>query len=272
MRKTSTSSTFGIVTRQREFSGLKIYDVSLPRGLTLNHHIHRMAQMCIVLEGSYLEEARSQQRILMPGAVLFRPADEMHRNTVGNKNARTLLIEFDAVRNSSFQLNNLVRNPIYFLPGVLWDSMRDLESEMESSIAAEGIILLMIARATRILGRTAQPKLPVWLEQARYIIQRSYKEKIRLSWLASEVRVHPVTLALAYRHHFGTSVEQSILRLRLMKARGLLLENKLSLSEIASALGFYDQSHFGKAFKREHSVSPGAFRRATLTKSLPNEP
>ena len=261
MSMDSADSTFGRVMRHREFGGLNLYDVSLPQRLKLPFHVHRMTQLCIVLEGNYVEEARSQQRILTPGAVLLRPAEEVHRNSVGTHNVRTLLVDFEPERSASLALNEFLAKPVYFPPGVLWNSIQGLEDEMESAVAAEGIILLMVARATRIVQQTPRKKLPVWLEKANEIIHSCYREKIRLSSLASEVKVHPVTLAIGFRRHFGITIERYTLRLRLMEARQLLLESNLPLSRIADDLGFYDQSHFGRAFKREYHVAPGAFRR-----------
>jgi AraC family transcriptional regulator len=264
MRKNTANSTFGRITRHRELDGLNLYDVSLRSRMKLPFHIHRTAQMCIVLEGTYKEETRSQRRILTPGGVLMRPAEELHRNHVDSHNVRTLLVDFEPERSVSLQLNEFLAKPVYFRPGVLWNSVRGLETEMESMIAAEGIILLMVARATRMMKQAPQKKLPVWLEKANEIIHTCYREKIRLSRIASEVKVHPVSLATAFRVHFGRTIERSILQLRLIEARQLLLQSSLSLAEIADELGFFDQSHFGKAFKREFHVSPGAFRRLSI--------
>ena len=35
----------------------------------------------------------------------------------------------------------------------------------------------------------------------------------------------------------------------------------MTIDDIAEKCGFYDQSHFEKAFKRERGVTPGEYRR-----------
>ena len=45
------------------------------------------------------------------------------------------------------------------------------------------------------------------------------------------------------------------------QAKGLLRDGTLSLSEVALACGFSDQSHFTRVFARLIGVSPGARRR-----------
>lgn len=45
------------------------------------------------------------------------------------------------------------------------------------------------------------------------------------------------------------------------QAKGLFRDRKLSLSEVALACGFSDQSHFTHVFTRMVGVSPGVWRR-----------
>ena len=52
-----------------------------------------------------------------------------------------------------------------------------------------------------------------------------------------------------------------VLERRLAKSRELLARTDLSLSEVAFAVGFADQSHFTRRFRRVVGVSPGQFRK-----------
>ncbi len=51
---------------------------------------------------------------------------------------------------------------------------------------------------------------------------------------------------------------------RLKTAAGLLLQGKLTLSEIAERCGFCDEFHLSHNFKRSYGVSPRDYRRSTL--------
>ena len=48
---------------------------------------------------------------------------------------------------------------------------------------------------------------------------------------------------------------------RLNAARKLLTTTEKSVADIAVEVGFFDQSHFIKAFKRERGTTPGRYRR-----------
>jgi AraC family transcriptional regulator len=55
-----------------------------------------------------------------------------------------------------------------------------------------------------------------------------------------------------------------MLSLRVERAMTLLRRPDLSLSEIALACGFADQSHFGRVFTRHTGQSPGTWRRSSI--------
>jgi len=51
------------------------------------------------------------------------------------------------------------------------------------------------------------------------------------------------------------------LNFKLDKAKELIWQGRLSLTEIAYELGFNDQAHFSNAFKKSTGLSPRAFSR-----------
>jgi transcriptional regulator GlxA family with amidase domain len=51
------------------------------------------------------------------------------------------------------------------------------------------------------------------------------------------------------------------LRLRVERAKEMLLQSDRRMSEIAVTLGFFDQSHFSRTFRRITGVSPGEYVR-----------
>ena len=59
----------------------------------------------------------------------------------------------------------------------------------------------------------------------------------------------------------GTKPDAFVLERRLARARELLTSTDLSLSEVAFAVGFADQSHFTRHFRQTVGVSPGQFRK-----------
>ena len=65
-----------------------------------------------------------------------------------------------------------------------------------------------------------------------------------------------------FKAEFGASPTQLLLRLRMQKAKNLLLETRLSIKQISDCLGYERQHEFARAFRRHTGQSPSAWRTA----------
>ncbi|MCP6275069.1 helix-turn-helix domain-containing protein, partial [Klebsiella pneumoniae] len=66
-------------------------------------------------------------------------------------------------------------------------------------------------------------------------------------------------LTRAFKAAFGLAPHAYLVQLRLSRARRLLADG-LSPAETAAALGFADQSHLGRWFRRAYGLTPAAYR------------
>jgi AraC family transcriptional regulator len=66
----------------------------------------------------------------------------------------------------------------------------------------------------------------------------------------------------AFRESFDESPHKYVMRRRIERAQGLMLQTNLPLAQIAIDCGLADQAHFNKSFRRIAGQSPGAWRRA----------
>ena len=57
-------------------------------------------------------------------------------------------------------------------------------------------------------------------------------------------------------------MQQWITERRLIEARRLLAETTWPVAEVAGRVGFTDPGYFARVFRRDHGVSPQAWRRA----------
>lgn len=79
--------------------------------------------------------------------------------------------------------------------------------------------------------------------------------------LSAWMRIPPSQFAQRLRFSTGLSVWKFVQRHRVAVARVLLMNRDLSIADIASRLGYFDQSHFTKAFRDSVGLAPGEFRR-----------
>lgn len=81
--------------------------------------------------------------------------------------------------------------------------------------------------------------------------------------LADAVALSTSQLTRKLRSLLGQTPGRLIRRLRLERGRDLLASNAGSVGRIAFALGFADQAHFTRLFKREYGMTPTDFRRSS---------
>lgn len=255
--------TFGTILRGRNFDGLSVEEVLMPRSLRVGSHAHEGAQIYFLLEGTYLEACDSGRHTLRAGQTWFRPAGEAHENAVlGDDPALTLIVTAERCRYE--RLEHLSTHPRQ-LQSLLIDELRsELVGELRrgdaSAVTAlEAWALLLLTRTERLLA-TGSPAAPEWLPDAVHFIETSWREPISLAAVATHVGVHPATLAAAFRRFHDTSVGEYLRRCRLEHAREALLQTNEPIKSIAVDAGFYDQAHFGRCFKALYGVTPANAR------------
>jgi YesN/AraC family two-component response regulator len=98
------------------------------------------------------------------------------------------------------------------------------------------------------------------LRKAERFIWENYTRKISLKEIADASGLSAPYFSSVFKEEMGENLSNYLNRLRVEKAATMLIESDLSLTDIAGACGFEDQSWFSKIFKNYTGVSPGKFR------------
>jgi AraC-like DNA-binding protein len=88
-----------------------------------------------------------------------------------------------------------------------------------------------------------------------------YRRRISVEDLAGRAGLSGSQLQREFRRLFGMSVGDYLLRLRILMAQRRLRETADAIGRIATDCGFYDQSHFTRAFKAHTGLPPQQYRR-----------
>ena len=134
-----------------------------------------------------------------------------------------------------------------------------LHVDAASAIAFEGLALLLLAETVR--EASPENKVPRWLRTVRDRLHEEYVSGPSLREIAADAGVHPTYLAASFRQHFGVTLGEFVRLRRIEQARQMLSNSDKPLSDVALLLGFSDQSHFCRTFKKQTGLSPLKYRR-----------
>lgn len=102
---------------------------------------------------------------------------------------------------------------------------------------------------------------PVLKNRICAFIEEHLGEKISLAALSSVAGLSPNHFARAFQQSVGMPPHRYLLRRRLEHVEQMLRETQLPLSQIALTVGFSDQSHLARHFRRLTGVPPSLARR-----------
>jgi transcriptional regulator GlxA family with amidase domain len=90
-------------------------------------------------------------------------------------------------------------------------------------------------------------------------IGSNHEARIRLSDLSVIAAQTPFQLIRAFRREIGITPHAYLVRIRVLAGTSRL-DGGESISSIATAVGFVDQAHFTRHFKRHHGTTPREYR------------
>ncbi|WP_116245180.1 AraC family transcriptional regulator [Nocardiopsis sp. FIRDI 009] len=132
-----------------------------------------------------------------------------------------------------------------------------------SSHARRGLGLLLGShgreRAAEPTRHAARPQVAL----AREVLAERLVDPPTLEELAAHVGMGPFALARAFRAAHGLPPHAYLNQLRIDRARSLLRSGR-RVGEVAAEVGFADQPHLTRHFKRHLGVPPGTYQRAIL--------
>ncbi|MFM7427664.1 MAG: helix-turn-helix domain-containing protein [Elainella sp.] len=130
------------------------------------------------------------------------------------------------------------------------------------ALAFSRYLLEQHSHSSQLISTERGQLSPRQLQEIIDLIHTDLPTELSLTDLAKHLNLSPFHFARLFKHSLGLSPHQYVLQNRIERAKKLIATTpKLSLTEIGLQVGFYDQTHFGKAFKRTVGLSPKQFAK-----------
>ncbi|TLS53856.1 helix-turn-helix domain-containing protein [Paenibacillus antri] len=96
------------------------------------------------------------------------------------------------------------------------------------------------------------------------MIHRDFDTDLTLESCSHALNYHPSYISKVLRQELGISFSDYLLRHRIQKAKEMLEETDLKVSEIAEKLGYNNSQNFIRSFRKLAGTTPGAYREEFL--------
>jgi AraC-like DNA-binding protein len=107
------------------------------------------------------------------------------------------------------------------------------------------------------------------LHHARLLLDRNYDAPITVEDLSREVALSPYYLIRAFRRAYKQTPHQYLVGRRIARAKELLRNSDLSITEICVTVGFESLGSFSTLFRKVAGISPSAYRDNSQPTSTP---
>ncbi|MDP2494341.1 helix-turn-helix domain-containing protein [Shimia thalassica] len=99
------------------------------------------------------------------------------------------------------------------------------------------------------------------LKRAIQLMEDTIEEPLPIGGLADQVGISTRQLERLFKIRLNSSPAKTYKKIRLKRARSLVVETRISLLEIAIACGFSSTTSMSKAFRQAHGVTPNHLRK-----------
>jgi AraC-like DNA-binding protein len=138
--------------------------------------------------------------------------------------------------------------------------------ESNNALLVDGLVMALLGRLATLADVKNKPRTikaldAVVLEYIEDFLQEDLCNNPTMQDLANLVGMSVDHFGKSFKKATGYTPYQYVLEKRLERVQALLKDSRLSLVEVALAVGFASQAHMNKLFKQHFAMTPGAYRR-----------
>lgn len=251
-------------------------------------HEHNFFELVYIVEGTGIQCINNHRFKYGPGHMFLITPEDCHSFEIATR-TQFCFIRFNDIyiKKNSFlpgnvqRLEYILQNASH-LPGCILKNRSDkaLVQPMIAAMQREGcnrdlynkeLICQLINTLIIVVARNIARFLPEQVNEStaekamdilQYIQENIYEpEKISAAAISAHFGISDTYLGRYFKKHTNETMQQYIIRYKLKLIETRLLHSALRMNEIAMELGFTDESHLNRIFKKYKGVSPSAFRK-----------
>ena len=209
---------------------------------------------------------------LTPGTLAFIDCEKHHKLVCGhNVWAYTICFVSPPVSSYYHQKMEKMGGCIFRLSSdsdalLLWEQLTNdrTDDEMHGLLRARTLIALYTQLyLTRTMQLHGSRHIPSYITDMKKNFDISYAEACSLDMLSSRYQVNKFRLCREFAKYYGDTPLQYLNKVRIEKAKELLLHSDEKVGTIGQLVGIENTNHFIRLFKEKTGVTPLAYRKET---------
>jgi AraC-like DNA-binding protein len=141
-----------------------------------------------------------------------------------------------------------------------WDTFKSAHN-LEAQALATGLIHMLLSDCSNASVSSPNQTRLDWMPA---YLQLHLHTPVSLEQMAQRAQLSTSRFRALFKQEFGVAPHQYLMQLRIEQAQKLLEQTARTIEEIATVCGFADIHHFSKAFKKQVSLAPNAYRKSFL--------
>ncbi|MDF2572869.1 MAG: rhaS 3 [Sporomusa sp.] len=235
-------------------------------------HIHELFCLTTVETGVRIcKTRRGNDYFLTPGAIFVSNCGEAHSGRVPlghTYSCSSLRLDPKLVASLASKIGCHCPSLGYLAKPLLFDhelhqkitqlhrTLNELSSTLSKEYQLLDVFAILFTRYTQArtdLPRPGHETAPV--RRVCEYLQDCFTENVSINKLSSIAALSPFHLCRVFEREIGVPPHVYQLDIRLIRAAQMLAQGK-PIADVAAETGFYDQSHFHKAFQRKFGITP----------------
>jgi two-component system, response regulator YesN len=160
----------------------------------------------------------------------------------------------------------LIQQVMVTVSNIPVDMIYDIQGQIEFIEGNEEILVIdefrnIVVHIVKKIGKRLSKNLSPAMIRADEFIRKNYTCDLSVGVVAEHVGKTPNYFSHLFKREFGISFKEYVTRLRIDKAKELILNTNELIYEIGGKVGFCDYTYFTQVFKKMEGFSPGELRR-----------
>ncbi len=242
-----------------------------------DRHFHLDFHVGLVTDGVQRQRVNGKTVLHGPGTIVLMPPGEIHDGITADGSQSTLKtfrLSQELLASVAEEISGLHREPEF--AGALLDDpllaghLLRLHNEMRWCNAANSLAMQtewlsllesLLSQSRAVVAETVHGSLSrIQWERVRDYCFSHLSDRISLDELAGLCSLGKFQFLKQFKQTIGMTPHAWLLRLRLERACALLSGSSQAIATVAQEVGFYDQSHFNRAFRQAYGVAPSCYR------------